>query len=110
MISLIVLLYELFNLILLHCRKYVCLLHDEMKIQADLVFDPVSGELVGFLNQIPSGHVPKGDEELAAYVLVFYVVGLNNSINVFFLRRVPHRQISTQNCGKQLASWNSNVV
>lgn len=51
-----------------------------MKIQSDLVFDPVSGELIGFLDNPPKGR-PTGDEELATQVLVFYVVGLNNSIS-----------------------------
>ena len=31
-------------------KKYVCLLHDEMKIKADLVYDRRSQQVIGFTN------------------------------------------------------------
>lgn len=51
-------------------------MHDEMLIKADLVFDPRSGELVGFVNP------DDNREELATHVLVFYIVGLNSKLSV----------------------------
>lgn len=31
-------------------ERFVCLLHDEMSIKADLVYDKRSGDLIGFTN------------------------------------------------------------
>lgn len=63
-------------------EKWVVLLHDEMTIKEDLVFDKRSEEVVGFVNLnnwtnqgFPSGNV-------ASHVLVFYVVGLNSNLKV----------------------------
>ena len=32
------------------CRRYVCLLIDEMKVKEDLIYDKVSGVIIGFCN------------------------------------------------------------
>lgn len=61
-------------------RRFVCLMHDEMKIRADLVYDARSGEMVGFLNRENSGK--QADEELATHVLCFYIVGLNSKLSM----------------------------
>lgn len=66
---------------LLYCRRYVSLLHDEMQIRADLVFDAKTGELVGFINK-PSSEKASERDELATHVLVFYVVGINSKLSM----------------------------
>ncbi|XP_077999383.1 uncharacterized protein LOC144452207 [Glandiceps talaboti] len=88
-------------------QKYVVLLHDEVKIKADLVYDKSSGELVGFINIGKFNHhlsdferQMKGEgiePQIAKYMLVFMVRGITirlsyplahfptNSINSDFL-------------------------
>ena len=60
-------------------QRYVVLLFDEMKILSNLVFDKVSGELIGFLDlgdpDINFGTLEKVDK-VASHALVFYVRGL----------------------------------
>lgn len=57
-------------------ERFVVLLHDEMTIKSDLVFDKRSEELVGFVNTSEDQpHV------LATHALVFYVVGVNTNIS-----------------------------
>ena len=60
-------------------ERFVVLLHDEMSIRKDLVFDRVSGEVIGFVNphKLQQEEV---SEYLASHVMVFYVVGLNTHI------------------------------
>lgn len=56
-------------------QRFVVLLHDEMSIKSDLVFDKRTGELVGFIK------VDEKKRQLATHVLVFYVVGVNSSLS-----------------------------
>lgn len=63
-------------------ERYVVLLHDEMSIKADLVYDKRSGEVVGFVNsdRWADNHVTSSS--LAKHVLCFFVVGVNTNISV----------------------------
>lgn len=56
----------------------MALLHDEMSIKSDLVFDSRSGKAVGFVRSKKDG----GEDELATHVLVFYVVGITSQISL----------------------------
>lgn len=56
-------------------QRFVVLLHDEMAIKSDLVFDQRSGQMVGFITG------SDGTAELASHALVFYVVGVNTSLS-----------------------------
>lgn len=60
-------------------QRYVVLLFDEMKISSYLVFDKVTGELIGFLDlgdpDINFGTFDKADN-IASHALVFMVRGL----------------------------------
>ena len=58
--------------------RFVALLHDEMSIRKDLVFDRVSGQVIGFVK--PHMFHQEVEESLATHVLVFYVVGFNSHI------------------------------
>ena len=58
-------------------KRFVVLMHDEMSIKEDLVFDRRSGEVVGFIN--PANWMPDG-QTLATHVLVFMVVGVSTSL------------------------------
>ena len=60
-------------------QKYVVLLHDEMSIKEDLVFDNKSEEIVGFVN-IQNWTMDASCKNLASHVLVFYVVGVNSAL------------------------------
>jgi hypothetical protein len=51
-----------------------------MSIKADLVFDQRDGGLVGFVNS--NGSAIPDDAQLASHVLVFYVAGINNDLNM----------------------------
>ena len=60
-------------------ERYVVLLHDEMSVKSDLVFDRRSDEVVGFL------HPEKWkveDDNLATHALVFMVVGINTNLKM----------------------------
>lgn len=69
-------------------RKLVGLLHDEIKIQSDLVYDKHSGELIGFVNlgKINNDllHIDeclrKEPKALAKYVLVLMVRGISTNL------------------------------
>lgn len=61
-------------------ERYVVLLHDEMVIKYDLVFDKRSGEVVGFVNSHSWNE--NLEKNIASHVLVFFVVGINTQINV----------------------------
>ena len=60
-------------------QRYVVLLFDEMKIQANLVLDKVTGELIGFTDlgdlDLNFAVLEKADE-IASHVLVFLVRGM----------------------------------
>ena len=60
---------------------YVALLHNEMSIKSDLVFDSRSGELVGFMNK-EKWTFCEGREKVATHALVFYVVGINSNLKI----------------------------
>ena len=60
-------------------QRYVVLLHDEMTIQSDLVYDRRSGEVVGFINK---NRWDMGADNLATHVLVFMVVGVNTHLKM----------------------------
>ena len=62
-------------------QHYVALLHDEMCLKSDLVFDKRSGELAGFVNK-DTWSFTEGAEKLATQALVFYVVGFNSSLKM----------------------------
>jgi hypothetical protein len=57
-------------------QRFVVLLHDEMTIKSDLVFDQRSGRMVGFVTD------SEGKTDLATHVLVFYIVGVNTSLKM----------------------------
>ena len=60
-------------------ERYVALLHDEMTIKTDLVFDRRSGEMVGFLRP---NQWDVGSDCLATHALVFMVVGINTNLKM----------------------------
>ena len=60
-------------------QRHVVLLHDEMTIKSDLLFDSRDGSLVGFVNK-DKWSFDHSNEELANQVLVFFVVGVNSSL------------------------------
>ena len=60
-------------------ERWVCLLHDEISIKADFVYDRRSGELVGFVKW----HMKTPEEkELASHALVFMVVGITSNLKM----------------------------
>jgi len=59
-------------------KRFVVLLHDEMTVKANLVFDKRSGQLVGFVNNDNLSFDTR--QELATQALVFYVVGVNSPL------------------------------
>ncbi|XP_055877443.1 uncharacterized protein LOC129924769 [Biomphalaria glabrata] len=61
-------------------EKCVILLHDEMMIKYDLVFNKTNGEVVGFVNSHTWNE--KLEKNIASHVLVFFVVGINTHINI----------------------------
>lgn len=61
-------------------QRYVVLLHDEMSVKSDLVFDSRSGELIGFVNKDKWNF--HDTNKLVSHVLVFYVVGVNSSLKM----------------------------
>lgn len=62
-------------------QRYVCLLHDEMTIKSDLVFDRVTGELIGFVNK-DRWSFTRPRDKLATHALVFYIVGINSNVKM----------------------------
>ena len=61
-------------------ERFVVLLHDEMTIKSDLVFDKRSGEVVGFVNSTEWKETLR--RKVASSVLDFFVVGINNKIKL----------------------------
>ena len=60
-------------------ERWVVLLHDKISIKADLVYDRVTGELVGFTDQ--AKRTADGDN-LATHALVFMVVGITSNLKM----------------------------
>ena len=60
-------------------QRYIVLLFDEMKVMSNLVFDKVTGELIGYLDlgdpDINFGTLEKVDE-IASHALVFFIRGI----------------------------------
>ena len=103
-------------------KKNVVIIIDEMYIKEDLVFNKVSGELVGFSNlgdnnshllQFQSS-LEKEDsqEQLAKTMLVFMVRGysrlLNSHMYSYHVPRLPEI-CSLTHSGKLLCGWNDVV-
>ena len=63
-------------------QRYVCMTFDEMKIQAGLVFDKNSGELIGYtdLGDPDVNYSCLKQAEIASHVLVFYIRGLASDL------------------------------
>ena len=68
-------------------QRYVVLLFDEMKIRSNLVFDKITGQLIGFTDlgdtTINYATLEKQDE-LASHVLVFLIRGLTTNLKFSF--------------------------
>ena len=62
--------------------RWVCLLHDEISIKADLVYDKLTGELVGFIDQSNWTQSSAKEFHLATHALVFMVVGITSNIKM----------------------------
>ena len=60
-------------------QRFVCLLHDEMSVKEDLVWDSKTGQLVGFVN-LNQWQERSDFNSIASHILVFYVVGINSSL------------------------------
>ena len=102
-------------------QKYVVLLHDEMSIKEDFVFDNRSQEVVGFVN-VQNWQIDANYNSLASHVLVFYVVGINSSLKKnmgFFATRTARAEeiyplfweavwILEQNCRLKVAASTSD--
>ena len=61
-------------------ERFVTLMHDEMSVKQDLVWDSKTVQLVGFVNLHQWQQRPDFNN-IATHVLVFYVVGVNSSLN-----------------------------
>lgn len=59
-------------------ERFVVLIHDEMSVWSDLVFDQRNNKVVGFVNQ--DKWTANVGSNLATHVLFFYVVGINTTI------------------------------
>ena len=60
---------------------FVTLLHDEMSIKPDLVFDKRSGAIAGFVNR-DTWSFEGGGETLATQALTFFIVGIKCNIKM----------------------------
>ena len=80
-------------------QRYIVLVMDEMKIQSNLVFDKVSGDLVGFVDLgDPTTNEAFAEEEcVATHALAFLVRGLctdmKHIVSYYFTRDVTSFQI-----------------
>lgn len=64
-----------------------------MQIQADLIYDQRTENLVGFVLNQESDCFDEEDADLATHVLVFYVVGINSKLSMslgFFPTKNAH--------------------
>lgn len=63
-------------------QRYVVLLFDEMKIKSNLVFDKVTGELIGYVDlgdpEVNYATLNKIDK-VASHAMVFLVRGCNDT-------------------------------
>lgn len=81
-------------------QRYIVLVFDEMKIMSNLVFDKVTGELIGYLDlgdpDINFGTLEKADT-IASHALVFFIRGictqLKFSLAYFAINRVTSHQL-----------------
>ena len=67
-------------------------LRDEMTLKNDLVFDRVSGEIVGYVRPSEWQVTDNPRDNVATHVLVFYVVGVSSHLKMslgFFPSRLP---------------------
>ena len=67
---------------LLENERWVVLLHDEISIKEDLVYDRVTGELVGFVNPSGSNGTTGEESRLATHALIFMAVGVTSNIKM----------------------------
>ena len=67
---------------LLDKERWVVLLHDEISIKQELVYDKVTGELVGFIDQSNWNDATAKESHLATHALVFMVVGITSNIKM----------------------------
>jgi hypothetical protein len=80
-------------------QRYIVLVMDEMKIQSNLVFDKVSGDLVGFvdLGDPMTNEAYVEEESVATHALAFLVRGLctdmKHIVSYYFTRDVTSFQI-----------------
>ena len=63
-------------------QHFVVLLHDEMTLKNDLVFDRVSGEIVGYVRPSEWQVTDNPCDNVATHVLVFYVVGVSSHLKM----------------------------
>jgi hypothetical protein len=63
-------------------ERWVCLLHDEIKLKSGLVYDKRSDELIGFIDTPHRDEKSAKENHLATYALVFMVVGVTNNIKM----------------------------
>lgn len=63
-------------------QRWICLMHDEISIKADLVYDKTTGELVGFVDTSQWNDKTQKDGHLASHALVFMVVGITSNIKM----------------------------
>ena len=77
-------------------QRYVILLFDEMKVQANLVMDKVTGELIGFTDlgdpNVNFAVLEKADE-IASHVLLFLVRGMCTELK-FALAHISTREVT----------------
>ena len=57
-------------------QRYVVLLFDEMKVLSNLVFDKVSGELIGFVDPDVDFAILEKADDIATHALVFLIRGV----------------------------------
>ena len=67
-------------------ERYIALLFDEMKIKSNLVFDRVTGELIGFtdLGDPSLNYGTIEEESIASHILVFLLRGLCTNLKFPF--------------------------
>lgn len=66
-------------------KRWVVLMHDEMSIKSDLVYDNRSSTLVGYVDSSSwkfSQQQNKYEDELATHVLSFMIVGITSSLKM----------------------------
>ena len=94
-------------------QRYVVLLHEEMSLKEDLVFDSKTGELVRFAN-IRKQEESGDSKAIASHVLVFYVVGLKRATSSpawAFLEPAQQQPMnSILSSGKLLVFWNRHAT